>query len=313
MRLAIHPRCTPDRCSEAAPPSPVRRTPRGHFLGAVLLFSTALALAQTPGPPAADAPDAGVDAALMARASGLVYTREVARARAAQGVDTNRMLVGRARRAESHLLANAATITPAAADWTWGMSVETRAELVAWSVPNGAVLISTGLIQRLSLTDAELAAILAHVIAHQLAGHDARDVVAAYRRRHENPDPDRNRVMVELVDILGKVIQSPHYDAADETAADALALELLARSGIDPRAAVSAWRKVAQSDSATAPGFLALHPTPPERIAGLEAELPVVIPLYEQALADAAAAPKPAAKKKKSEKKPTPRWLPRQR
>ena len=293
MHCVIGPVSRPARCGNAAPPLPARRTLRGYGVAAVLLFTAAIALAQTPETAAIAAPGAAVDPALMARAADLFYARELARARAAQTLNTDRGALGRAGRVGTRLVTRASTVAPAAAGWTWALSVETRAEPMAWCLPNGSILISTGLVQQLALTDAELAAILAHVIAHQFTGEDAREAAAAYRRRREGTDPDGNRAAVELAEILGKLIVSPHYDAAAEKAADALALELLARSAIDPAAAVSAWRKVAQSRSANAPGLLALHPTPPQRIADLEAELPRVIPIYEQVLADAAAEPKP--------------------
>jgi Zn-dependent protease with chaperone function len=273
------------------------------------MFAAAIALAQTPEAPAEEGSGAAADAALVARASRVVYTRELARNRAAETLDTDRGAVGRARRVGTPLVARASAVGPLATGWSWSLSVETRDEPMAWSLPNGSMMISWGLVRRLSLSDAELAAILAHAIAHQLTGDDARDAVAAYRRRHGGPDPDGNRAAAEMADILGKLIVSPHYDAAAEKAADALALELLARSGVDPAAAVSAWRKVAASGSTSAPGLLALHPTPPERIANLEAQVAQVMPLYEKALADAAAAPKPPQPEKK---KSPPRRNPRQ-
>ena len=310
MHCVIGPVSRPARCGNAAPPLPARRTLRGYGVAAVLLFTAAIALAQTPETAAIAAPGAAVDPALMARAADLFYARELARARAAQTLNTDRGALGRAGRVGTRLVTRASTVAPAAAGWTWALSVETRAEPMAWGLPNGAIMISTGLIQQLTLTDAELAAILAHIIAHQLAGHDAREAATAYRRQREGTDPDANRAAVELAEILGQLIVSPHYDAAAEKAADTLALELLARSAVNPGAAVSAWRKVAQSGSANAPGLLALHPAPPERIADLEAEVPAWLPLYEKAAADAAAAkppPPPPVRQKKSPPRRNPR------
>ena len=61
-------------------------------------------------------------------------------------------------------------------------------------------------------------------------------------------------------------------------------LELAARGGFNPDASVSLWQKMGQaSGGAGGPGFLSTHPTGPDRIRQLEANLPKVQGLYEQA------------------------------
>ena len=279
------------RCGQRAAPASLaaRSARRWRCLAAGMLLGTTIAHAQTP---AATTPDTSVDPVLMGRAADILYSRQLASLRAAQLLDTDRAALGRARRVGDRLLPRVTAVVPPGVRWSARLSLETRNEPVALCLPNGSVLVSTGLLQ-LPLDDAELAAILAHVIAHQVNGDHARAAARAYRQRREGVDPDANRAAVELADILGKLVGSPHDDAAAEKAADALALELLARSGVNPAAAARAWRKVVQAGDASAPALLALHPTPPERIADLEALAAQLAPVYEQALADAAAAPPP--------------------
>jgi hypothetical protein len=286
MRHALHDRALPGR-----------RTRCRRALGASLALCAAIAFAQAPTVPAAADPEAEADAALVARASALVYKREVARLRAADVLETDPDLLRQARRVVSAISSQAPAVAPVAAGWrAWGVTGEARDEPMAWCLPNGALMVSYGLLKKMSLTEPELAAILAHVVGHQLAGADVREALATYKRGHDTRDPDVNRAASELADILGKRILSPRHDAAAERQADALAVELLARSGIDPAAAVSAWRKVAQSGSTRPPGLLAFHATPPARIAELEAQAAAARPAYEKALADAAAAPAPPKK-----------------
>ena len=170
------------------------------------------------------------------------------------------------------------------ADWSWAVSVETRDEPVAYCLPGGKILVSTGLIDRTGLTPAELGAVLAHAIAHAMAGDDAEEAVARLVREGRAVSADPNRTLLNLAEILTKVITDVPHGVDDERATDTRALELMARLGQDPRPAVDAWRKIARAGGATPPGFLSLHPTWSERIGELEAQMPAMVALYETAL-----------------------------
>ncbi|MNT69668.1 TPR repeat-containing protein YfgC precursor [compost metagenome] len=69
----------------------------------------------------------------------------------------------------------------------------------------------------------------------------------------------------------------------NENEADLLGLELAARSGYNPHAAVSLWQKMAQAGNGAPPEFMSTHPSSSSRIAALQAAIPKVMPLYEQA------------------------------
>ena len=68
-----------------------------------------------------------------------------------------------------------------------------------------------------------------------------------------------------------------------ESEADLYGLELAARAGYDPRAALTLWQKMAQAGGAGGPGFLSTHPSSGDRMAALQNAMPRVLPLYEQA------------------------------
>ena len=113
---------------------------------------------------------------------------------------------------------------------------------------------------------------MAHVIAHALTGRDAATAGARLASLKESPDP--NRRVLQLADILGEMMTSEPRGKEQEREVDAIALELMARAGLDPEPTVEAWRKIARAGGAAPPGFLSLHPTWPGRLEELEALTP---------------------------------------
>ena len=77
-------------------------------------------------------------------------------------------------------------------------------------------------------------------------------------------------------------ISLPH-SRVDEQEADEMGLELAARAGYNPEAAITLWQKMAQSGGKKPPEYLSTHPTDAKRIADMRRLLPVVTPLYEAA------------------------------
>ena len=232
-----------------------------------------------------------LDPALMNEAAQVAFEREAARAQAKRTLDRNREQLRVVRHAAAYLIAYAPKVVPAAAGWSWTVHVETREEPVAWCLPGGKIMLSTGLVDRAKLTPAEIGVVLAHVIAHALAGRD--EAIAAARLAAQREFPDPNRRILQLADILGDIALSERHGKEAEREADAFALELMARAGLDPESAVEAWRKIARAGGATPPGFLSLHATWPGRLEEIEALIPQVQPLYEQARAEQAAQPRP--------------------
>ena len=75
------------------------------------------------------------------------------------------------------------------------------------------------------------------------------------------------------------------FSRSMESEADLYGLELAARAGYDPRAAVTLWQKMAGDGGGSGPGFLSTHPSSGDRIAALQNAVPRVLPLYEAARA----------------------------
>ena len=85
---------------------------------------------------------------------------------------------------------------------------------------------------------------------------------------------------------LGTQLLTLKYSRDDETESDLVGLEIAARGGFRPEASVTLWQKMqaASGGSGGSPSFLSTHPSGANRIQELEANLPKVQHLYQQAL-----------------------------
>jgi Zn-dependent protease with chaperone function len=267
-------------------------TMRALLVGAIAAVA-ALALPAAPGHAQTGAADA-IPAAIILNAAERVYSRDVQQAQAKGTLNASSRHVSMVRGVSLPIVAGVGTLHPETENWGWAVSVETREEPVAYCLPGGKILVSTGLVDRPGLTPAELGAVLAHAVAHALSGDDANAAVAHLAREGRAVNADRNRTMLSLAESLTKVINEVPHTVQEERAADTRALELMARLGLDPRPAVDAWRKIARAGGATPPGFLALHPIWSERIGEIEAQMPAMVALYEKTLRERPP-PEPAA------------------
>jgi predicted Zn-dependent protease len=147
-----------------------------------------------------------------------------------------------------------------------------------------------GIIERLQLTDDELAAVIGHEIAHALLQHGRARMSEAVLK---NVGVNLAALYFGLGDLgatalaqAAQVAISLPYSRGHETDADLVGIELAARAGYDPRAAASLWRKMAAANQGQPPQFLSTHPGHANRIREIEANLPKVMPLYEKAAAN---------------------------
>jgi hypothetical protein len=240
----------------------------------------------TKPPEDTEPPPRQIDPALLVKAAEIAFRDVANRARAADGFNTNRSAVSRARQGAELLIGMGPEMLPASAAWQWALGVETSAQPIAFCIPGGKIIVTTGFFDRMRLTDDEYTALIAHVIAHALLGHDTAAAVADYdkRRNSTEPDPDVERAARQLAQSLLRAVVTPHYDSIEERAADAVALDMIARAGVNPTIAVDAWRKVMRAGGTDAPSFLPMHPMRADRLAEIEAQLPRVMPMYQQVI-----------------------------
>ena len=176
---------------------------------------------------------------------------------------------------------------PDAARWPWQLVLIDEDTVNAHVMAGGKITFYTGIIRKLKLTDDEIAAIMGHEMAHALrehtrekmsqsaAGDMAISIGGALLGVGESGQQMASMGKQLAVDLP--------FSRSMESEADLYGLELAARAGYDPRAAVTLWQKMAQLGGSNGPGFLSTHPAPGDRMAALEAAIPKVMPLYEAA------------------------------
>jgi predicted Zn-dependent protease len=217
------------------------------------------------------------------------YQQELARARAAGILNTDPAQTVRVRKIAARLINQTGAFRPDAKDWPWAINVETSKEVNAYCMPGGRIMVYTGLIDQLKLTDAELATVMAHEISHALREHSreqvSRQINETYGLTALSALVGLNGATAELASVLSDVTFNLPHSRVQESEADELGLELMARAGYDPNAAISLWKKMTAAGQGGTPGFMSTHPSSSTRTADLTALLPKVMPLYQAAAA----------------------------
>src|SRR5690606_19862851 len=214
------------------------------------------------------------------------YSEMMSQARAAGALDANAAQVQRVRTITQRLIAQVGAFRPDAASWPWEIHVISSDDVNAWCMPGGKMAIYTGLINRIKPTDDELAAVLGHEIAHALREH-SREQISQQMATQMGVSVLAAVTGVAAAGDLGAALSNVMFTLPNsrthESEADIIGVELAARAGYDPRAAVSLWRKMGSLGGSAPPEFLSTHPSASTRSAELQRNAEKVMPLYEAA------------------------------
>ena len=215
------------------------------------------------------------------------FQQEIAAARAKGLLDTNPAQLARLQKISQRLIAQTGAYRSDARQWPWEVHVIKSNELNAHVFPGGKIVFYSGIIDRLSLTDAEIAAIMGHEMAHALREHTrerlSREVATQTGIGIAASVLGLSQGQAQLAGLAGDLGISRPHSRTQETEADLMGLELMARAGYDPNAAISLWRKMQSAGGrGEPPQFLSTHPVSSTRIATIQSLLPRVMPLYQQ-------------------------------
>ena len=185
------------------------------------------------------------------------------------------------------LIPHTAQWNPRSRDWKWQVNLIGSQQINAWCMPGGKIAFYTGILDKLKLSDDEAAMIMGHEMAHALREHARERLAKSQATSIGLSIASQLLGLGSLGDVaanLGTQLLTLKYSRDDETESDLVGLEIAARGGYKPEASVSLWQKMQAASSNGSPSFLSTHPSGANRIQELEANLPKVQTLYQQAL-----------------------------
>ena len=212
-------------------------------------------------------------------------------------ISTDSKLSARIHLITDRLIDQAILFRPETRNWAWSVNVIDEPKTVnAFCMAGGKMGIYTGLIEKIKPTDDEIAAVMGHEISHALLQHSREQLSerAALGLSIEliavTAKSESDRQVRETVAGLGAMtlIMLPH-SRNHESEADKLGIELAAKAGYNPRAAVTLWNKMtAESGNNSTFDWLSTHPASPKRVAALESLEAEMMGFYQQAKKNAA-------------------------
>lgn len=224
----------------------------------------------------------------MAKESYLASLQEASKKKA---LNTNATQVKRVRDISQKLIQQVTHFRQDALSWQWEVNVEQNDQVNAYCMPGGKIMVYTGLIDKLKATDDELAAVIGHEIAHALREHGRERMSIAYAQQAgllglavlagSSKSQGAAAAGVQAAALGSSLFFALPNSREQEREADRIGLELAARAGYNPNAAVSLWQKMSQQSNGAPPEFLSTHPSNQNRINDLKAMIPAVMPLYQ--------------------------------
>lgn len=220
------------------------------------------------------------------QAAAKQYVELIAEEKKKNNVNRDPAQVARVRTISNRLIAQTPAFRPDAKAWQWEVNVLTSAEVNAWCMPGGKVAVYTGLIDKLKVTDDELAAVIGHEISHALREHArerasekmvAGSVISIGSALLGVGSLGQQGAEYAYMGVIGLPNSREH-----EREADRIGVELAARAGYDPRAAITLWQKMGQVGGSAPPTFLSTHPSSADRTSDLAVYAQRVMPLYLQ-------------------------------
>jgi predicted Zn-dependent protease len=228
-----------------------------------------------------------LSSAQVNKSAAQAYQQEIKKAAAKKALNRDAAQTARVRAIAQRLIPATAAFRPDAPQWAWEVNVISSGEVNAWCMPGGKMAVYTGLIEKLKVTDDELAAVMGHEIAHALREHGRERMSQAYAQQVGlsvvGAALGLGQGGMQLAQLATDVTFNLPNSREHEMEADRVGVELAARGGYDPRSAVTLWQKMGQAGGSGPPQFLSTHPSPANRARDLTDYAARVMPLYESA------------------------------
>lgn len=215
------------------------------------------------------------------------YTETLEEAKKSGTLNKNAATTNRVKNVANKLIAQVGAFRDDASSWEWEVNVITDETVNAWCMAGGKIVVYTGIIDALDLTDAQLAAVMGHEISHALKEH-SREQASSSALTNMGISVVSEKLGLGTIGQTGLSALAQYtltlpFSRSHETEADNMGTELMARAGYDPNEAVKVWEKMSQLGSASVPEIMSTHPSNESRIENLKGVAKKVYPLYQSA------------------------------
>ncbi|MES1946013.1 peptidase M48 Ste24p [Salinisphaera sp. C84B14] len=172
----------------------------------------------------------------------------------------------------------------------WEVTVFKDDQVNAFALPGGKIGVYSGLLD-VAKTDDQLAAVIGHEVGHVLADHGNErvsqqaatqgglQVVSAFLG---GSGGGGNQAVMSALGLGAQVGILLPFSRTQESEADTIGLELMARAGFDPRQSVALWQNMAAAGGEKPAEFMSTHPSNQSRINNLESHMNQAMQLYQQ-------------------------------
>ncbi|GAB3672050.1 M48 family metallopeptidase [Salinisphaera aquimarina] len=175
----------------------------------------------------------------------------------------------------------------------WEVTVFKDDQVNAFALPGGKIGVYSGLLD-VAKGDDQLAAVIGHEVGHVLAHHGNERVSQQYATQgglsvvsaflSGGGGGVGSQALMSALGLGAQVGILLPFSRTQESEADLIGLELMARAGFDPRQSVQLWQNMAAQSNGKEPAeFMSTHPSDNTRINNLQSHMTKAMQLYEQA------------------------------
>lgn len=227
---------------------------------------------------------AGADTASLNLAATQSYQKMVQEARNSNKLDTSSATYRRVNAVFNKMRPYADRLNKTGQAFDWQLAVLKSDDVNAYVAPGGKVVFYTGIVEKLQLTDDEIAAIMGHEMIHALEEHSKSKIGAqaltGLAVSIGASAAGLGQAGTALADLGSQVGVGLPYSRSLESRADQGGLMLMAEAGFNPNAAITLWQKMQANDGKQGLTFLSTHPSNQSRIDAMKKNLPSALAVY---------------------------------
>ncbi len=229
---------------------------------------------------------AGANTATLNAVATEGFNKTLTEARSKNTLDTSSSVYKRVNAAFVNLKPYADQMNQTGVKFNWQLAVLKSDQVNAYVAPGGKVVFYTGIVTKLNLTDAEIAAIMGHEMIHALEEHSKQKIGAQALTDLALgiglSAAGAGQGAAAAAQLGSQIGVGLPYSRSLESRADEGGLMLMARAGYQPSAAITLWEKMQKHSGASNSVFLSTHPSNSQRIQAMRENLPAAQAIYQQ-------------------------------